>query len=121
MGKVEIIVKPGVSFEDFKDVNPSLIIVLGWFFSFCEKNGLDCVITSIKEHVDGRVTATHEDGRALDASVQGFSDGDIIQCIEFMNKNVGHFGAYSKSDNKQRVIIYHDVGLGRHFHLQVKR
>ena len=127
MGKERIKVKQGVNFEDFNEVNASLIIVLGYFLNFCEKNGLECTVTSVKEHVEGRTSSTHEQGRAFDASVEGFSDSDILRCIGYMNKHVGKFGAYSSSDYKQRVIIHHEVfdkygvSMGPHFHLQVHR
>ena len=114
-------VKNEINFEDFKEVDAKLIIVLGYFSLFCYENKLDCKISSIKEEVQGRQTTTHRDGRAFDASIRSFGNGDILKCIEFMNKHVGHLGAYSASDGEQRVIVYHDIGKGPHFHFQVHR
>ncbi len=115
-----ITTKDEIDFGEFKDVHPSLIIVLGYFSLFCHENKLNCKISSIKEEVvTQRQTKTHSDGRAFDASVKPFSDGDILKCIAYMEKHVGHLGAYSYSDGEQRVIVYHDVGRGRHFHFQV--
>jgi len=121
MSELKIKVKRNALFTDFQMVSPYLLIVLGYFRLFCENNNLPCVLTSIMDEAEGRVSETHATGRAFDASVRQFSNGDILKCIEFIEHNVGKLGAISASDGKQRVLVYHDAGSGKHFHFQVKR
>ena len=68
-----------------------------------------------------RITRTHAEGRGVDISTKGFGPKDISDLISYLEKRVGHLGAYSKSDNIQRVAIYHDAGSGHHLHLQVSK
>ena len=116
--KIEI-KKPDVKAEELLAIDWKLLIVLGYFKKFCLMENITCRITSITERVEGRISRSHEDARAFDASVAEFSKGEIIKGIDFMEKQVGGLGAYSKSDGKQRVVVYHDVGRGAHFHFQV--
>jgi hypothetical protein len=113
-------VKEDVLFSDFQNVSPSIVIVLGYFSLFCHENSVPCRITSVKEAVIGRVSRTHADGRAFDASLVGWKQKTIDKCVEFMQNRVGWLGAISRSDNERRVVIVHDSGHGNHFHFQTK-
>ena len=109
--------------EDLMLLNPKVLIVLGHFLTYAETNNLPRVITSIKSdrgHVVSTST-THEEGRAIDMSSAGWSKEDIDGLIAYLDWEVGHLGAISASDLKQRVVIHHDSGSGPHFHLQVSR
>lgn len=114
-------VKPEVIFSDFQFVSPKLIIVLGHFLDFCNHNSLPCLITSILDDAPNRTTTTHEEGRAFDASARGWTKRDVYNLTVYMESRVYSLGAISKSDNKRRVVIYHDAGNGPHFHFQVSR
>lgn len=108
-------------FSEFQTVSPYLIIVLGYFFSFCEGHNVPCKITNIKNKFKVSKSSTHPDGRAFDASVRGWTPEKIQKCVKWMDKEVGYLGALSASDMKARVVVYHDAGLGSHFHFQVTR
>lgn len=114
-----LIKQPDVSADELLAIDWKLLVVLGYFKKFCVMENLTCKITSISEKVQGRISRTHEEFRAFDASVGNWTDGDIIKCVDYMQKQVGSLGAYSLTDKQQRVVVYHDVGLGSHFHFQV--
>jgi len=116
-----ITVKHGNDFREFQTVTPPLIIVLGFYFHFCEMRNLNCRVTNITHQYDQSISLTHADGRAFDGSIIGWPEPAIDDCLDYMDENAGHFGAYSASDGVQRVVVRHDAGLGDHLHFQVKK
>ena len=121
MTEIFLKIKQDVLITELQQVRPDMLVVLAYFSLFCWENNLEGVGTSVFEEITDRATKTHTEGRAVDVSVKGFGPRDITNCIEYLNENVGHLGAYSLSDGKQRVAVYHNVGLGPHIHLQVTR
>lgn len=113
--------KENVLVTDLQMIRPDLFIVLGYVSWWCFNNNLPCRVTSLIDDVPQRVTATHAEGRAADVSTRGFGPKDITNLISFLEEKVGDMGAFSKSDGKQRIAVYHDAGLGFHIHIQVKR
>ena len=113
--------KENVLVTDLQMIRPDLLIVLSHLSWWCFNNNLPCRITSIMDDTPLRITRTHAEGRGVDISTKGFGPKDISDLINYLEKRVGHLGAYSKSDNIQRVAIYHDAGSGHHLHLQVSK
>lgn len=117
-------IKDDVVLEDIMLLSPKVLIVLGHLITFADTRGLPVVVTSIisdRENVQS-VSRTHEDGRALDVSVKGWTKTDIDDCIAYLNNIASHYGAISYSDNERRVVVYHNYrGQGDHLHLQVSR
>jgi hypothetical protein len=113
------LIKDGVDIRDLQKISPNLLIVLGHFILFCKKRKLRCCLTSIMDLVSGRVSKTHEQGRAFDASIRGWTMDDIQACIEHMSEVCGDLGAHSLNDGLQRVVVFH-TGTAEHFHFQVK-
>lgn len=111
----------GCLVTELQKVSPLLIIVLGHFLTFAQKNNLPVVITNVGTTFHVSQSKTHIEGRAFDASVNGWNKLKISELIAYMEKSVGHLGAQSVSDGKQRVVVYHDAGLGYHLHFQVYR
>lgn len=100
-------------------IKTELIMVLGQLMIFCHREKIPCKITSIDRHIPVRKTRTHEEGRAVDISIKGWKEKKIDK-LKKEFKNLNYLGAISRSDNKRRLIIDHDVGLGRHIHIQVR-
>lgn len=114
--------KEGVDIEDFQYMSPYLMSMFSYFLGYCLQHNLPCVITSIKDEAKGRVSKTHEQGRAFDASVRGWSEFHIQRVIHLMNNKFKHIAAISASDGQPRAIVYHKVkGNAWHFHAQVRR
>lgn len=122
MGKMKkyfTLKKGSVNSSELQNMNPKLMLVLGHFLTFCELHGLPCQITNITNKFKQSKTSTHVDGRAIDISVRGWAEMDIVNARQYMESVAGHYGAISARDYKKRVFVYHNVGLGDHIHLQV--
>ena len=113
--------KENVLVTDLQMLRPDMLIVLSYLSWWCFKHNLPCRVTSIIDHVETRVSRTHDDGRAVDISTRGFGPSEIERLIKYLNERVGILGAYSKSDGVQRVAVYHDAGMGHHIHIQVSK
>ena len=112
--------KKGVDPNEIGMVTIKLLMLFTGFVEFATRNSLPVVITSIKEHVEERVSRSHEQGRAIDVSINGWSYFDIDTVCSYINNKYEDIAAISYSDNVPRACVYHDVGMGRHIHLQVK-
>lgn len=107
--------------EDLTMLTGKMLVVWGFFVMFAEKHDLPVKITNIKHKFKQSTSNTHPEGRAIDVSVMGWTEPMIQECIKYMNRVAGDYGAIGSATGEPRVIYYHDVGLGSHFHLQVRR
>lgn len=57
--------------------------------------------------------SVHQFNRGADCSVLFYTDNEIETVVEFLN----HRFIYGSDDHK--TAVYHDIGLGKHIHLQV--
>ena len=112
--------KQGVDIQDLTKLTPNTLILFADFVSFCYRNKLPCVITSLCEDVPGRISSTHREGRAFDASSGGWTDDEIGKCEKYFNEKFKDIAAISYIDNLPRACIYHKVN-GWHFHFQARR
>ena len=123
--------KEGVSLEDMKMLHPNLLILWTATILYCSERNLPCIMNSLvndREAVTS-ISKTHEEGRAFDMSSINpknwtgtlWDKWERLRFVNFMNANYGKFGAYSKSDGKQRVVIFGDSRHLNHFHVQCKR
>jgi hypothetical protein len=114
--------KHDIDSGDLEEVKPALWILLTRAVLYCDSHSLPLTITSIKsdrENIES-VSKSHEDFRAIDVSVRGWTDQHIHRFVYMMNRDYSDIAALSYSDNKPRAAIYHDSGYGDHIHLQVR-
>jgi len=113
--------KDKVNFEDLKDVHPNLLVLLVYAYQYARRYELPFTITSIKDRFSGRISKSHEEGRAIDLSVKAWPEFHILRLTKKMNEEFESIGAISKSDGISRACVYHKVeGNAWHFHLQVR-
>lgn len=117
--------KPGVNSSDWSKVKPELLILIDYVMSHCETHNLPLVITSIiRPKIPGvSKSVTHQEGRAFDVSVRGWSQEDIDFLVSNINEKFT-IGAISLTDKKEREAIYEDgikAGVGAHIHLQCRK
>lgn len=117
--------KPGVNSSDWDKVKPELLILIDYVISHCETYNLPLTITSIiRPKINGvSKSVTHQEGRAFDISVRGWSHEDIKFLVDNINDKFT-IGAISLKDGKEREAIYEDgvtAGLGSHIHLQCRK
>jgi hypothetical protein len=113
--------KPEVDMNDILLMHPNALILLAAFKKFCITYGLRCVITSLVNDYKGpRVSRSHTEGRAFDASVRDWEPVFIEKLLFKFNRDFKDIAAISYSDKKPRAVIFHD-GTAPHLHFQVRR
>ena len=111
--------KPEVDANDFRFLNQKILFIFIEFVKWAEDRGLPVLVTSMKtDKVSGRVSTTHEEGRAIDISIKGWDVDSIDNIVFDLNKKLANVGAISKKDGISRAIVVHNAGSGMHFHLQ---
>lgn len=101
--------------------------MLAFAVSFCAERNLKCDITSIyRGPNDGfSKSRTHQEYRAFDISVIGFTTDDIDDLLIETREKFQEEGAkvWDRTGDEKvlvsRPVIYHNVGRGKHFHFQV--
>jgi len=73
------------------------------------------------DEVTGRVSSTHAEGRAIDGRSVGWSDLHIKKFTALANDKFKDIAAISSADGTPRAVVWHDIGLGSHFHFQCRR
>lgn len=112
----------------FHDLIGPLKVILIEADNWMIKRGKELIVTETwtieaEDLLLGRVSKSHQEFRATDASDDNLSQLDIIEFKEFMKLKFGHFGAISYSDGKRRIMRYHKNkgSEGYHFHIQIDR
>jgi hypothetical protein len=116
-------VKDDKEMFDLLLIHPVLLFLFSDVNLYCYEERLPLVITRVvDERIPGvSVSDTHGEGRAIDISVNGWSDYDISKFVKKFNKKYSKkYGAFSYSDGKPRFAVYHD-GTAMHIHLQIRR
>jgi hypothetical protein len=115
--------KSDCKYSDFSMLHPNLFLMISTVLLFARKRRLNVVFTSIitdREGVHAK-SRTHEDGRAIDVSVKGWSEFDINDCIALLEEKHIDIAAISSGDFKKRPAVYHNYqNQGDHIHIQVK-
>jgi hypothetical protein len=119
--KTRIKLKKGVMYMHLAEMTPYAIIALGHYLDFCDKYRLPVMITNIKEKFPQSTSDTHPEGRAFDVSVKNWSEDRIHLCVNRLNEKLRDIGAVSARSGKIVAALYHDIGLGAHIHIQVRR
>lgn len=115
--------KENLSFRDIQEMHPALWILFSATILYCKEYKLPCKITSLKSDREGvrAKSTTHEEGRAFDLSVSGWTEMHVHRFVFLMNSDYREIAAISASDLEPRAAVYHEYdGQGSHIHLQVK-
>ena len=111
-----------VNLNDLTEMKPAILFIYNIVHLYCQAHGLPFVVTSMKSDREGiGKTRVHNDGRAFDLSIKGFSKTHIKRLVNHINGDFKELGAYSLSNGKQRVAVYGDAAHLDHIHFQVKR
>ena len=114
--------KDDVDLEDLKDLQPAMWVLFTSALLYCKEHNILLVITSInsdRKNINS-VSTTHEEGRAVDISTNGWPDLHINRLCYRLNRDHGDIAAISAKDLIPRAAIYHNSGYGAHIHLQVR-
>ncbi len=111
-------VKHDVDIKDLNMLHPLMLPILGFLMTYCFDHNLECRITSLYRAGDN---GPHGDNpcRAVDFSVHGWEQKDILRFKNDITIKYGYLGAISRSDHQQRIVIFHGEGANYHGHLQL--
>ena len=112
--------KEEVNIQDLEVIHYNLLFLFAIFYQYATYHDLPVKVTSIMEHVDGRLTKTHAQGRAIDLSLKGWTEEHIKDVSDILNTHCKDIAAISASDGVPRAVVVHGKDENRHFHLQVK-
>lgn len=68
----------------------------------------------------GRVSDSHSQGRAIDFRTWNLTPSQLKSLNGLLTAKYGSIGAITKLGTRQ-LVVYHDIGLGPHFHIQLDR
>lgn len=108
--------------EDLLSITDTAFKLLIEFKTYCVYQGLPIRITSIQSDVISkpRQSQSHAEGRAIDFSVHGWTDAQIERACAYINTEFKTWCGITKS-GEVKGLLCHDIGLGKHFHLQARR
>lgn len=116
-----IIFKPEVKPQNTSGLTANCLIIFEAVAKWFKEKDLPLIITSMQEHVPGRKSRTHQEGRAFDVSVRPLTTDLIDELIIDFNRDYKKYGAISIKDYEQRVVIYHQIEGGEpHLHFQTR-
>lgn len=110
--------KDNLDIEDLLWLDPTILEMLAFISKYAWEYGLPCIITSLREHVEGRKYNTHAEGRAVDVSVRNWTPYHIETLLFKFKQEFKGRGAYN-TKGSNRPIVYHKTDHGAyHFHIQ---
>ena len=68
----------------------------------------------------GRVSSSHSEGRAIDFRTWNLEEYQLKDLYRILNAEYKHIGAITKLGTRQ-LVVFHDIGRGPHFHIQLDR
>lgn len=90
---------------------------------YCESKHLPrpTITSTIRGKLARSVSATHEQGRALDIRSKVYSRDEILMMCEYINnKYAKNYGTAPLGKNP-KCLIFEDISEDSHFHLQVRQ
>lgn len=108
--------------NEIMSLSPWLLIILADVIMWALARNLVVTVTSLlRPENDGiSESRTHQEGRAFDLSVKGWSEAQIRELCDYINLKYQAIGAISAKDGVSRACFYHNNGNGWHFHFQVR-
>lgn len=79
-------------------------------------------VTTLKEDAQiGRKSVTHREGRAFDLRTRDWPRELIKEFETHFNAKFGRMGAVGQLTLQPTLLVWHDVGHGEHFHIQLSK
>lgn len=118
--------KTDTAYQGQNQCSMALIRIMADLIHYSESElGISPVFTETKTTAEidkalGRVSKSHQTGRAFDLRTWNYSDEQLKKIYDYLMTNYGHLGAWTKLGNRQ-LVVHHDSGYGDHFHVQIDR
>lgn len=114
------------AYEGLKKCSPKLVEIVGSLVEYVTKTLkvtpviTETLTTAEVDKALGRVSVSHQQGRAFDLRTWNLTEGELRAIYEYLMANYGHLGAWTKLGTRQ-LVVHHDSGHGDHFHVQLDR
>jgi hypothetical protein len=118
--------KSDLNYQGFSKLHPKMQEVAKFAIETALSLGVaepvitETLTTSEIDKALGRVSVSHQQGRAIDLRTWNMADQQIEDLYGTMKAQYGHLGAWTKVGLRQ-LVVYHDIGKGPHFHIQLDR
>lgn len=108
----------------FLYMHPVTLMIFFDMYSWCLEKKIEFKVTSTVSTIEedeklNRKSSSHRTGRAFDLSVRNMNSQQINEFRHVFNRKYERYGAVSKFTGKPTLIVLHDSGHGRHFHVQI--
>lgn len=127
--------KGSAKLEHLQYVHPVLMTIMAHLSLMLKQSGKKLVVTSIIRDKDNfSRSTTHQTGRAFDFSIENITKLEQKLILNELNRKFYKYGALvggkgddSVSDKekvkfgRRRLLLYHDIGMGHHGHVQISR
>lgn len=119
--------KTDAAYQGFSKLHPKMQEVAKYAVDLALKEGVTnpCITETFttKEHDKalGRVSESHSQGRAIDFRTWNMNDFQLQRIHDKLERAYGQFGAFAKLTGQRQLVVYHDIGKGAHFHVQLDR
>lgn len=117
--------KTDANYQGFSECHPKMQEVGEYIKEVTQRHGGECIFTETKttgsiDKALGRVSQSHEQGRALDQRTWNLSADIIPLIIEDVTAKYGDIGAFTSAGPRQ-LAVRHNSGHGDHIHWQLDR
>lgn len=112
--------------DRLKFMNPQLTEIMNEMIQWLTAKGVFPVITetvtTLKEDAAlGRKSSTHREGRAFDLRTRDWPAPLKKEFEDYFNKKYGSLGALGATTLQPTFLVFHDIGWGEHFHVQLNK
>jgi hypothetical protein len=117
--------KTDANHQGYSECHPKMQEVMQFIVKTTEKHGGECIFTETKttgaiDKALGRVSQSHEQGRAADQRTWILKPEIIPLIIADVVAEYGHLGALT-STGERKLAVHHNSGNGDHIHWQLDR
>ena len=111
--------------QEYQGILHRLHLILNDMAVYCEASGQELVITDLLSSPDedkrlGRVSKSHEEGRAADIRVRNWPDSFRKKFEETFEKRYVRWAAVGARTGKANLFEIHNSGSGLHCHVQIR-
>lgn len=116
--------KTQANFDGFSKMHPKMQEVAKFAVETALELGVELpMITetftdATKDKALGRVSMSHSQGRAIDFRTWNLTEAQLKKLVQELENQYDFIGAINKLGKKQ-LVVYHDIGLGPHLHIQL--
>jgi len=116
--------KTQANFDNFAKMHPKMQEVAEFAIETALELGAELpmitetLTTAELDKALGRVSQSHNQGRAIDFRTWNLTELQLKKLVQELENKYDFIGAINKF-GKRQLVVYHDIGLGPHLHIQL--